>query len=97
MTWTQKLVWTSQRDAQRLSPSPSLCQWDLKSGMVLEVSVPKNLGRPEAVCCAALILVLCVSHSEGPEAPSPMGLVGFEELRCPLPMFPETLVLILSC
>lgn len=56
----QKLLWTSQRDAQLLTPSLSLCQWDLKSGMVLEVSVSKHQGKPEAICCTRpLILALC--------------------------------------
>lgn len=61
----QKLLWTSQRDAQLLTPSLSLYQWDLKSGMVLEVSVTKTHGRAGAVSCQPLVLVLCVSQSEG--------------------------------
>lgn len=59
----QKPLWTSLRDAQLLTPSLSLYQWDLKSETVLEVSVPQNPGRPEAV--QPLIAVLCLSQSEG--------------------------------
>lgn len=81
----QKLLWTSQRDAQLPTPSLSLYQWDLKSGMVLEVSVTKTHGGPGAVSCQPLVLVcaflrlraqeLCLSDGsreggiQGAEAP----------------------------
>lgn len=75
----QKLLWISQRDAQLLTPSLSLCQWDLKSGMVLGVSVSEDQGKPEAICCTRpLILEPCPPDLRVRSFASLMGLVRVE-------------------